>query len=81
MQSSPNLFIETSKTTPVTIMGMIAGNPSLSERVVFGSNLPTSSYALELAKVREAIIEKDLLEKIMGKNMMALLEGRGEGRS
>ena len=74
---TPNLYLETSKTTPVTIMGMIEGESALHERVVFGSNLPTSSYPLELAKVREAICDKDLLEQIMGKNMMALLEGQG----
>jgi predicted TIM-barrel fold metal-dependent hydrolase len=73
VQTSPNLLIETSKTTPVTIMGMIEGDPSLSERVIFGSNLPTSSYTLELAKVREVIKDTSLLEKILGKNVMALL--------
>lgn len=70
---APNVYLETSKTTPVTIMGLVSKESALRERVIFGSNLPTSSYPLELAKVREAIADENLRAMILGENAMRLL--------
>ena len=76
-RSTSNVYLETSKTSPVTVMGLVSQETALRERVVFGSNLPTSSYPLELAKIREAISDDELRTNILGKNIMRLLKASG----
>jgi len=73
-QFAPNILFETSRNGPSKYTSLIKHIGV--DSIVFGSNAPESLYPLELASIRDVIVDQDKLEKILGLNMKRAL---GEG--
>lgn len=73
MELASNIYFETSKQGPHLTLRVLNANPEWAERILFGSNLPWSSYPLELNKIPMVVEDPDVREAIMGGNMAHLL--------
>lgn len=68
----PNVYFETSLKDPGFIQTVLSEVGP--ERVIFGSNVPTSDYELEIESVRWACPDPADREKVFGANILKLLE-------
>jgi len=73
-QFAPNLLFETSRNGPGNFAYML--QTVGADRMVFGSNLPESPYALELAAIRDVVGEACDLERILWQNIAHALGQR-----
>ena len=77
-QFAPNLLFETSRNGPANYNHMLLNLGA--DAIVFGSNLPESLYALELASARDVVTEGADLDKVLGLNMARALGEVGNDR-
>lgn len=79
VRSSPNILIETSGFDATAGFIDMAVRELGSERIVFGSHLPSRSLGTELSKILAADISADDRRKIFGENFRRLLHPRITG--
>lgn len=68
-----NIYLDTSLNLSCTIK--MAINNLGADKVIFGSDAPRSTQKFELEKVYTACSNKEDLDKVLGGNIMSLLEG------
>jgi len=76
LEMCPNIYVETSKIPPSTIFLLLSHNLTWAERIIFGSNIPVSSYGIELGKINDVVSDREVRAKILGVNMLRLLGGK-----
>ena len=81
MQLEPNIYLEISKVTPSGVYSILNAHPRVGAglkpaptRILFGSNLPAASYAMELSKIPSITDDPTVRAAIMGGNMARLLQ-------
>lgn len=74
MYHTPNLYLETSLNYCETIYKVVADYP---DRVIFGSDSPRSPLAFELEKTMGASTRPDVMDAVLGGNLLRILE-KGE---
>ena len=77
-QFAPNLLFETSRNGPANYHNMMLNLGA--EAIVFGSNVPESLYSLELASVRDVVVEQEDLDRVLGLNIARALGEVGYDR-
>jgi len=73
----PNIYVETSLIGTPTLGGVIEALGA--DRVIFGSDVPESSLSVELAKIALLNLDEPSRRKILGANVLGLLEAGGGG--
>lgn len=74
-----NVWVETSLTCHAGYVAEAVARLG-AERVLFGSDSPTSAVATELCKIRVLNLPHDETRRVLGENMRALLESTGGWR-
>jgi uncharacterized protein len=76
IQSAPNIYLETSKTSPTTINSAVLDLvPKIGKgRILFGSDFPVQSFSLELLKLRGITQDTDLIESMLCRNAAAMFD-------